>query len=617
MISFTDVFTSRTSKPFILMCALVLIFQCFINTEAHAKRNATCLWCHTDEQFTEAFPESAHQIINCATCHQGIEDVYLHKIAEEEITTLSCVSCHEDISKTVTADVHVTQEKMSCLECHNEIHTAPKSNPETFKATASASCLKCHETEKYSDMGHGASLANGNSAAASCVDCHTLHATTKVQSDDPAIALAIRTAQAENCIQCHSDSKIIADNGLKDVVNSYNMTYHGKSMALGGDTATCVDCHTGHSITGSNDINSPLNPVQLAETCGKCHDGSSESFATYVAHPDYHDSEGFPVLYWMNFFMECLLASVFTFFFIHTLLWWRKAYWLKWNTKTVPVVDVKEKEYVRRFSVLQILMHIALVTSFMVLVLTGFPLKYPDAAWAQFLIDIFGGVQSAGIAHRVAGAIEILMSIYVAIASIKFIFLDKERKGSWWSILFGPDSLCPNFKDLRDLKDMFLWFFNKGEQPKFDRWTYFEKFDFFAVFWGMGIIGTSGLIMWFPEAFSAILPGWLINVAAIAHSEEALLAAIFIFTVHFFHNHLVPNKFPMEDNIFTGRYTLDDLKHERPDEYERMVVDGKLESLKAEKPGLLIRLFSSVFGYGAVILGLTLTALIMWAILGM
>ena len=151
--------------------------------------------------------------------------------------------------------------------------------------------------------------------------------------------------------------------------------------------------------------------------------------------------------------------------------------------------------------------------------------------------------------------------------------------------------------------------------PKFDRWTYWEKFDFLAVFWGMLAIGLSGFMLWFPGQFSYVVPGWVINIATIVHSEEAFLAAVFIFTVHFFNNHIVPNKFPLEPNIFTGRYTLEAMREERPLEYERMVAEGKLESMKREGPGLGTQLFASVFGLGSLVLGLLLLGLIFWAVL--
>ena len=120
-------------------------------------------------------------------------------------------------------------------------------------------------------------------------------------------------------------------------------------------------------------------------------------------------------------------------------------------------------------------------------------------------------------------------------------------------------------------------------------------------------------MLWSPGLFSFMLPGWVINLAAVIHSEEAFLAAVFIFTVHFFNNHLVPNKFPLEPNIFTGRYRLGAMREERPLEYERLMAEGRLDDLKREGPGIGAQLFASVFGFGSLILGLFLLFLILWA----
>jgi hypothetical protein len=95
----------------------------------------------------------------------------------------------------------------------------------------------------------------------------------------------------------------------------------------------------------------------------------------------------------------------------------------------------------------------------------------------------------------------------------------------------------------------------------------------------MGIIGGSGLMLWFPTLFARVVPGWVFNVATLIHGEEALLAVGFIFTVHFFNTHMRPGKFPMDAVIFTGRVTEDELREERADEYDRLRTAGKLEPL--------------------------------------
>ncbi|HNT57216.1 MAG TPA: hypothetical protein PKL99_04995, partial [Syntrophales bacterium] len=248
------------------------------------------------------------------------------------------------------------------------------------------------------------------------------------------------------------------------------------------------------------------------------------------------------------------------------------------------------------------------------LVLTGFPLKYYDAGWAKPLVRFWGGAHKAGLWHRGAAIVLIVLFLYVLVRSLRYLFPEGRGTRDWKERLFGPDSLFPNRKDGKDLKAMFRWFFNRGERPRFDRWSYWEKFDFLAVFWGMTIIGGSGIFLMVPEWTSYLFPGWVLNIAALLHSEEALLAALFIFTVHFFNTHLIPTKFPMDRTIFTGRYYLKEMAEERPLEYERMKKDDRIESLREKHPSIWAKLLAASFGYTGLLLGLFLAALILWTI---
>jgi cytochrome b subunit of formate dehydrogenase len=180
-------------------------------------------------------------------------------------------------------------------------------------------------------------------------------------------------------------------------------------------------------------------------------------------------------------------------------------------------------------------------------------------------------------------------------------------------MLLGQDSMIFNKKDLHDLIGNFKWFIGKGPRPEYGRWTYWEKFDYFSVFWGMIVIGSTGLMLWFPELFTLLFPGWLINVATIIHSDEALLAAGFIFTVHFFNTHFRPEKFPMDIVVFTGRMTLEELKEDKPLEYEALVKKGELEQHMVEPyPDIVVRVFR-IFGWTALSIGVGLIILIIYA----
>jgi hypothetical protein len=154
------------------------------------------------------------------------------------------------------------------------------------------------------------------------------------------------------------------------------------------------------------------------------------------------------------------------------------------------------------------------------------------------------------------------------------------------------------------------WFLYLGKRPKLDRWTYWEKFDYYAVFWGVPIIGLSGLLLWMPWLFTKFMPGSMLNVAKIVHGEEALLAVGFIFTFHFFHNHLRPENFPLDTVIFTGKLPLSKFKEERQQEYDRLVKEGKLEALLTDPPSEALQRAASWFGITALVIGLMLAGAI-------
>jgi hypothetical protein len=171
----------------------------------------------------------------------------------------------------------------------------------------------------------------------------------------------------------------------------------------------------------------------------------------------------------------------------------------------------------------------------------------------------------------------------------------------------------PNLKDGRDIVAHFKWFLGKGERPRFDRYTYWEKFDYWAVFWGMFIIGGSGVLLWFPFFFSKFLPGWVFNIATLVHGEEALLAVGFIFTIHFFNGHIRPEKVPMDPVIFTGRVTDHELREERGEEYDRLVAQGRLADVQASPPSPGVVAFGYVLGGTAVTLGVVTVILIVYS----
>ncbi|MCM2270134.1 MAG: cytochrome C, partial [Thermoanaerobaculia bacterium] len=206
--------------------------------------------------------------------------------------------------------------------------------------------------------------------------------------------------------------------------------------------------------------------------------------------------------------------------------------------------------------------------------------------------------------------------VLIAIFVIHVLDVRRKKRESgqtWLQLLTGPDTILFARRDLADLVASIKWFFGLGPRPAYGRYTYWEKFDYFAVFWGVMVIGSTGFVLWFPELLTRVLPGWSINVATIVHSDEALLAVGFIFTIHFFNTHFRPDKFPMDPVIFTGRMTLEELQHDKPDEYAQMVREGRLEEHLVEPMPKSVERGFRIFGFAALFVGLLLIVLIVYA----
>lgn len=267
---------------------------------------------------------------------------------------------------------------------------------------------------------------------------------------------------------------------------------------------------------------------------------------------------------------------------------------------------------VQRFTRLQRILHILMIISFLSLALTGLTLKFAYTQWAYILSHILGGFESTGFIHRFAAVI--MLSVFVVHLIDVFRMKKREHK-TLKQLILGPDSIMFNKKDLKDFIGSLKWFLGKGERPEYGRWTYWEKFDYFAVFWGIFVIGSTGLMLWFPEFFTRFIPGWVINVATIIHSDEALLATGFIFTVHFFNTHLRPEKFPMDIVIFSGRVGLEEFEIDRPAEYKDIVQKGELDKYLVEPYQPIVIRTIKFFGWLALIVGFSIIVWIIYAML--
>jgi cytochrome b subunit of formate dehydrogenase len=263
-----------------------------------------------------------------------------------------------------------------------------------------------------------------------------------------------------------------------------------------------------------------------------------------------------------------------------------------------------KERYFMRFTRAQRYLHATLFTTFLGLAATGLPMRFSESIWARGLAKAVGGFGAILFFHKLCAVVLTLAFLY----HVKDIFtraLVHREKGVFW----GATSMVANWKDVKDLFGHFRWFLGLGPKPQFERYAYWEKFDYWAVFWGMVVIGFSGYAMWFAPFFAHFLPGWALNAVLVIHSEEGLLAILFIFSIHFVNTHLRPDSFPMDLVIFTGVESEEEFKTKRSMEYARLASQGKLEKRIAPAPGIWQINFSKVVGYTAIAIGLILLVL--------
>jgi cytochrome b subunit of formate dehydrogenase len=214
-----------------------------------------------------------------------------------------------------------------------------------------------------------------------------------------------------------------------------------------------------------------------------------------------------------------------------------------------------------RFSVLHRLLHWVVMVGFCGLALTGFSLKFGSQWWAQATVFLLGGPERFGAWHRFFA---VLTYGGVVVHLGWLVYFKALLKGR----LTGPRTLFPAGKDLRDLQQHILYFLGRSKPPRFNRFTYWEKIDYWAILLGMQTMGLTGLVLWFPEFFSTLMPGYFINLAHVLHLYEAVMAVALKFVTHILATHLRPGLFPLDKTIFTGKMTAERMAREHPGELD-------------------------------------------------
>jgi predicted CXXCH cytochrome family protein len=614
--------------------------------------NIPCVKCHTDVQPLLKRPCQTAGKVDCSNCHVEVANQYFasghgQAFFKKDMNAPYCTDCHgthiiksakDETSKTFrsavpdlcgnchrtggqalkSAKLHETNAIMDysqsvhgkglkekgllsaaiCTDCHTT-HFILKENDErssVFKQNIPGTCGKCHKGiyDEFKKSDHAFNPETGKNYP-TCADCHSAHKITETDKDK------FMSQITNQCGLCH-----------KDLAATYLETYHGKAYKLGYlKAAKCSDCHTAHSIYAMNNPNSSVGVRNIVATCKKCHADANSGFTGYLTHATHYNRSKFPILYYTFWAMTLLLVSVFGFFGLHTLLWLPRS--IRERRKRKHAAPVGKTKYFRRFSKSQRWTHIFVIISFLLLAMTGMTLKFAEMPWAKFIADLFGGAHNAGKIHRFAAVITFGYFAFHVFSLLKMKF---NRKVKISKFIFGSYSLMFNRQDLRDFWATLKWFVGKGPRPSYGRWTYWEKFDYMAVFWGVAVIGFSGLMLWFPETFGSVFPGWFVNVAQIIHSDEALLAVGFIFTIHFFNTHFRPEAFPMDTVIFTGHVPMDEFIKDRPREYEELEKSGKLEKFVVEREFSDTRMKTiRTFGFIFLTVGVSLVMLILYSLL--
>jgi predicted CXXCH cytochrome family protein len=615
-------------------------------------KNIPCVKCHTDIDPKRHRPCETAGTVDCSNCHAQMAEDYFesnHGMAyvQKDPDAPYCSYCHgthmvlshlDERDKTYRSNI-----PQLCGDCHGKLDHPAMTRTGVGNAFVdysssvhgqglikkgllpSAICTDCHSThfilghederasihfknvpatcatchkgiyDEYAESIHNISSTDQEQKLPTCEDCHSSHKIKEIQQDQ------FMTEVTHQCGTCH-----------EDLSETYTETLHGKAYTLGYlKAARCSDCHGAHDVQKVDDPDSHVGFNRVVETCQKCHPDANRRFTGYLTHATHHDKQKYPILYFTFWAMTSLLIVVFSFFGLHTLLWMPRSF--KHLKEKRKAEKIHKRYYIQRFTLDQRIMHIFVILSFMGLALTGMMLKFANMPWAQTLADLFGGVQAAGRIHRISAVIT-FGYFFVHISSM--IRTKFRTKTTWRQMILGKRSLWFNKKDLKDFIGSMKWFLGLGSRPDYGRWTYWEKFDYMAVFWGVGVIGLSGLILWFPEFFTKILPGWLINVAMIVHSDEALLAVGFIFTIHFFNTHLRPESFPLDPVIFTGLVPLDEYKEDRPEEFKYLKESGRLKKsveLREISPKRMLAV--RIFGYTFLSIGIFLIVLIIYSML--
>ena len=554
----------------------------------------TCGGCHAD--VAQVFSASAHgqalrdDILgapSCIGCHQnaisrpapGVDSTQW-KITQEKV----CLSCHLDdpnvrmrtapsarFIASYEASVHGAalargnSRAANCVDCHGSHEMRKGSDPasKVNKYNIANTCATCHSeiATLYRQSTHGAALASGVESSPTCTDCHGEHNILK--HTDPKSPIAPANVSAQVCSPCHASVRLTQKFGLaSDRYQSFADSYHGLASKAGSvEVANCASCHGVHDIKKSSDPTSRINKANLVTTCGRCHPGANENFTKGAVHV-VATQPGEKVLYFVSSAYLILIGVTIGGMFLHNFLDFlkkaRRQLRIRRGEEERP--ELPHRLYIR-MTLSERIQHGILLVSFITLVFTGFALRFPDAWWVVWMRNISPLMfDIRGVAHRVAAVVMVAASIY-HIYYVLFVPRGKQL----------IRDLLPALKDLSDAAGILRYNLGFSDvRPKFARFSYIEKSEYWALVWGTVVMGVTGVILWFDNTFLGLLTKLWWDVARTVHYYEAWLAALSIVVWHFYFVIFNPDVYPLNVAFWKGTLTEEEMEEEHPLELEEI-----------------------------------------------
>ncbi len=536
----------------------------------------SCIDCHGEHGVqssatTESTTHRAHQAQMCESCHLDNPEVRARVGPSAGFIRSYEQSVHGQ------AIAHGNDAAATCTDCHTSHDMRKGSNPGSTvsKKNIAATCAACHGDikEQYDASIHGIALSKGIGASPTCTDCHGEH--NILSPKDARSPVAAGNVSAQVCSPCHESVRLTEKYGLaSDRFRSFEDSFHGLATRAGSvEVANCASCHGVHDIKPSTDSTSRIFPANLIQTCGDCHPGANENFTRGSVHVIATES-GEQILYFVsNGYLALIFVIIGGMLFHNILDFLRKSRkQLQYRRGDLPRKHVAHRLYVR-MTLNERIQHGTLVVSFIALVVTGFALRYPDAWWVAPLRSLSPLMfELRGILHRVAAVVMVGASLY----HVYYLFFVTRGK----ELL---KDLLPRRQDITDAVAVLRY--NLGfspEKPRFGRFSYIEKSEYWALVWGTIVMGVTGVILWFDNLFLGLLTKLWWDVARTVHYYEAWLATLAIIVWHFYFVIFNPDTYPINLAFWKGTLTEEEMEEEHPLELEKLQEQQRLLPADAE-----------------------------------